>query len=216
MDVIGAVYKSGMALPNTIEEVKSLIRCVENVAAAKFVNEPIAYIAMTREYENQGARKKALLPAPKLEDLSSARFFSTEPFADIAERNKQKNRWFTLWSFTFYGIFNNIDVLVNTFFLPDSDFVLREVDSPDEAVNDIFIKYANLTFPLYSYCGGVPLPMLTQQFSFNVLVKAPYSQYLATNCVLPQNLHGLLPENFDVNTGTMLEIAGVTDKDGVK
>ena len=212
MTVIGGVFKSGMAFPKNAEEAKSIINCGEDVILSKFLDLPTAYIAMVKEYENRGIANKTLLPAPTLEDLATVRFFSTESFTEIMERNKLKNRWFTLWSFDCYGIFNNIDILVDAFFSPSSNFLLTEVNSPDEAVNEIFVKYANVTFPLYAYCGGVPIPMLSNQFTFNVLVRAPYSQYIATNCVIPQKLNGLLPVKSSVNADTKIEIAGLVDQ----
>lgn len=211
MSVIGGVFKSGMAFPQTADEVSTIINCGEDVIISRFLNLPTAYIAMVNEYENRGIVNKTLLPAPTLEDLSVARFFSTEDFMEIMVRNNLKSRWFSLWSFECYGIFNNIDILVDAFFTPGSNFLLTEVNSPDEAVNEIFEKYANVTFPLYAYCGGVPIPMLSNQFTFNVLVRAPYSQYIATNCVIPQELHSLLPVNSDVNTVNRAEIAGIIE-----
>lgn len=209
MTIIGSVFKSGMALPKTAEEVKNTIKSVEDVVISRFFDLPTAYIAMVQEYEQRGIRTKTLLPVPKLEDLAVARFFSTEDFLEIADRNKRKNRWFTLWNFDCFGIFYDVDVLVDAFFKPGFNFTLKEVSSPDEAVNDIFVKYARVTFPLWPYCGGVPVPILCHQFSFNVLIRAPYSQYLATNCVLPQNLNGLLPSNSGANIDNKIEIAEI-------
>lgn len=212
MKVIGSVFKSGMALAETAEEVKSIINCSEDVTVSRFLDLPSAYIAMVQEYENRGIVNKTLLPAPTLEILTIARFFSTEDFMEVSARNKLKTRWFTLWSFDYYGIFYDVDVLVDAFFKPGSNFLLKEVCSPDEAVNDIFVKYASVTFPLWPYCGGVPIPILSNQFSFNVLAKAPYSKYIATNCVIPQKLNGLLPSNSDVNSDNKIEIAGLIDQ----
>ena len=212
MIVIGAVFNSGMAVLKTAEEVKNTIKSVEDVVVSRFFDLPTAYIAMVNEYEKRGIVNKTLLPAPTLEDLAIARFFSTQDFMEIRERNKFKTRWFALWCFNCYGIFNNIDIMVDAFFTPGSNFLLTEVNSPDEAVNEIFEKYANVTFPLYAYCGGVPVPMLSNQFTFNVLVRAPYSQYIATNCVIPQELHSLLPVNSGVNTAVnRAEIAGIIE-----
>ena len=209
MTIIGSVFKSGMALPKTAEEVKNTIKSVEDVVISRFFDLPTAYIAMVQEYEQRGISNKTLLPAPKLEDLAVARFFSTESFDEIAKRNLLKCRWFILWSFDSYGIFNNIEILVDVFFTPGSNFLLKEVRSPDEAVNEIFVKYAQVTFPLWPYCGGVSVPVLSNQFTFNVLVRAPYRQYIATNCLLPHNLNKLLPSSRSDNTDNKIEIAEI-------
>ena len=209
MSIIGVVYKSGMALPETVDEVKNVINCSENVTISRFLDLPTAYIAMVQEYENRGIVNKMLLPAPTLEDLAAVRFFSTESFTDIMERNRFKNRWFTLWSIDSYGIFNNIELLVDAYFTPGADFILTEVVSQSEAVNDIFTKYARVTFPVWQYCGGVPVPMLGNQFTYNVLVRVPYRQYLATNCVIPELLTGMLPSNIINNNIEKIAIAGI-------
>ena len=90
MTIIGSVFKSGMALPKTAEEVKNTIKSVEDVVISRFFDLPTAYIAMVQEYEQRGISNKTLLPAPKLEDLAVARFFSTESFDEIAKRNLLK------------------------------------------------------------------------------------------------------------------------------
>lgn len=215
MNIIGAIFNSGMALPKTAEEVKSLINSVEGVVISKFVDIFVAYVYMMQEYEKLGIPNKILLPAPTLEDLAVARFFSTESFDALIERNKLKHRWFTIWGLQHFGIFDDVDKAVDAFFSPGCDFILTEVKSPDEAVNDIFRKYASVVFPIFPYCNGIPVPMLNQQFAVNVLVKAPYIDYLATNCVIPQKLQGLLPPNSSVSTNGKFEIAGViNDKEG--
>ena len=212
MSVIGVVYNSGMALPETVDELKYLIDCTENVTISRFFDLPTAYMEMMKEYENRGIANKILLPAPTLENLAAVRFFNTEDFAEIFERNRLKTRWFTLWSLESYGIFTDIDNLVNSFFTPGGNFILTEVTSSDEALKDLFTKYARVTFPVWPYCGGVPLPMLGNQFTCNVLCRAQYRQYLATNCVIPQELHSLLPVNSGVNTAVnRVEIAGIIE-----
>ncbi len=208
-NTIGAVFDSGMGFPVSAEEVKKLIKCTENVLIKRYINQNIAYADMMKIYHSRGIQKRTLLASSRQEDLAVARYASTISFEELAKRNESKFRWFTLWSLGVYGIFNDIDSLVDAFFTPNIDFILCEVNSPEEAINDLFVKYANVMFPVFPYCGGVPLPMLNTLYKFNDLMKSPYPQYLATNCIMPKEIgRMLLPPNH-TNPDDKLEIARI-------
>ncbi len=193
MKIIACVFDTGFAFANTEEEVRNVIECTENVEMYEFNGEASAYIWMIKTYENRGIAKSCLLPAPRLEDLHEARFFSTEDPEITREKNLRKSRYFVLWNMEFYAIFTNIEFLVEDFFLPDNHFYLKEAASSEDAVKVIFEMYAKRVFPLYPYTGGTPIPMLGQQFDLNSFSLAPYVNYIANNCNLPKQLDSMNP-----------------------
>ena len=191
--ITGAVFNSGFAIAKNIPEAKSTIEAVEQVKMIRFPDQYTAYMAILKEFENKGARKHQLFPAPRFDEFVKTYFYSFESPEIIANRNKLKARFFTLWNLDMFGIFNDVDCLVSHFFALNADFLLEEVGSADEGVNDIFYKYAKNVFPVYPYSGGATIPMLGNLFRLNCLVKAPYIKYIATNCHIPDNLHALNP-----------------------
>lgn len=195
MKIIGSVFDSGLAFANTEDEVRNIIECTENVEMFEFPDEVSAYIWMIKTYENRGIARACLLPAPTLENLHIARFFSTEDPEILRQRNQHKSRVFILWNMGFYAIYRDIELVSEDFFLPNNYFLLKETASEDEAVKELFRLYASRVFPLYPYSGGTAIPMLGSQFAINEICKAPYVSYIANNITLPKELGQLNPTN---------------------
>ena len=195
MKIFACVFDSGFAFANTEEEVRNILECTENVEMFEFPDEVSAYIWMIKNYESRGVARSCLLPAPRLEDLHTARFFSTEDPEIIRQRNLRKSRVFFLWNMEFYAIYRDINFVAEDFFLPNNYFLLKETASEDEAVKEIFRLYASRVFPLYPYTDGTAIPMLGQQFDLNSFHTAPYVSYIANNVKLPQELGIMNPVN---------------------
>ena len=189
--VTGINHNDGLAFANNPEDLANFIAVTSGVFATKYFTEEIAYAAMIQMYAKQGIPSRQVLPAPDLEKLSRCRLFSTADQEAVFNLNMAKERFFVLWNYDCYGIFSDIDILVDTFFLPEYNFILYEASSRGEAIDFIYEMYASITFYLFPYCGGNPLPTLVGQYTLNQLFTAPYRKYVSDNCILPNNLAGL-------------------------
>ena len=189
--VIGLNHNNGLAFANNPEELVNYILVTSGVFATKYFNEEAAYTEMIQMYERQGIPLHQVLPGPQLESLSKWRFFSTADQDAVFTLNTAKERFFVLWNRDHYGIFTDLESLVDTFFLPEYNFILKETASVDEAVTFIYEMYAGLTFHLFPYCGGNQLPTIVGQYTLNQLFIAPYRKFVSESCILPDNLSGL-------------------------
>ena len=191
--VTGINHENGIAFAYEPGELYDIILQTLCVFAKNYLNTIVAYVEMMQRYESIGIARRTLLPAPKLEDLLEIGFYSTVDSVDVLEQNNAKFRYFTLWSMDAYGVFTDTEKLVSAFYTPNQEFILQEVSSPDDAVFDIYKKYATVVFPPFPYCGGAELPNLGTQFTYNKIFPAPYRAYFSKNCVLPHELGTLHP-----------------------
>lgn len=191
--ITGAVYDSGFAITKSVKAAKGIIEATEQVKMLRFPDVYTAYVFLLKEYEYRGVLKRQLLPAPRFDEFIKTGIHTIERPDVIANRNKRKARFFTLWNINMFGIFTDVDWLISHFYVSDADSILQEVNSVDDAVNDIFCKYGKLVFPVYPYSGGTAIPMIGNVFELNCMIKAEYVEYIATHCNIPAQLCALNP-----------------------
>ena len=213
--ITGAVFDSGFAITNSAKETREIINATENVKMLKFLDAHTAYVTLLKEYEYNGVLKHQLLPAPRFDEFVKSGFYSIENPEVIANRNKSKARYFTLWNLETFGIFTDVDLLISHFYELCTDFILQEVNSVDDAVNDVFSKYGKCVFPVYPYSGGTEIPMIGNTFKLNCLIYTDFAEYVATHCNVPAELCALNPfygaDSFGI--GSFVETSNIAAND---
>ena len=187
--IYGGVFDYGYGIATNPAEANNILVSGKNAVILPFENEESAFSTLRYAYTMRGFKKhRYLLPQLKYEDFFKYKFYNNSSYA-----NAGRPSFYAVFNDDLYAIIDKAELAAGSLFSPNSAFILKEFETKDDALNEIFLYYAVKGGVQYAYCNGAPLPVISNVIKVNIFYPSPLPNYFKEHLRLPENLQHLGP-----------------------